>query len=148
VVAGFRVFAARPLPSSLLLGLHDGAGALVHIGIASGFADRTRVELLAALRPHVTPLAGHPWEQGFPVAGGPTGRLRGAAARWDPERMTLDWIPVVPALVCEVAYDQLDGLRFRHPARFRRWRPDRDAASCSLEQLGAAPADPLELLVA
>jgi ATP-dependent DNA ligase len=62
--------------------------------------------------------------------------------------MTLDWIPVVPALVCEVAYDQLDGLRFRHPARFRRWRPDRDAASCSLEQLAAAPADPLELLVA
>jgi ATP-dependent DNA ligase len=40
--------------------------------------------------------------------------------------------------VCEVAYDQLDGQRFRHPARFLRWRPDREPASCTLDQLGPA----------
>jgi ATP-dependent DNA ligase len=37
--------------------------------------------------------------------------------------------------VCEVEYGQVDGFRFRHPARFVRWRPDRDAAGCTLDQL-------------
>jgi ATP-dependent DNA ligase len=60
--------------------------------------------------------------------------------------MALDWAPVSPELVCEVAYDQLDALRFRHPARFRRWRPDRDPASCTLEQLDMVAADPADLL--
>jgi ATP-dependent DNA ligase len=50
--------------------------------------------------------------------------------------------------VCEVAYDQLDDHRFRHPARFRRWRPDRDASSCLLTQLDLAAADVRELLPA
>ena len=54
------------------------------------------------------------------------GRLPGAAARWSPDEMAHDWVPVAPVLVCEVAYDHVDALRFRHPARFRRWRPDRD----------------------
>ena len=51
--------------------------------------------------------------------------------------MAQDWIPLAPVLVCEVAYDKLDGMRFRHPARFLRWRPERDARSCKLEQLRA-----------
>jgi ATP-dependent DNA ligase len=54
----------------------------------------------------------------------------------------MDWIPVRPALVAEVAYDHLDGLRFRHPARLRRWRPDRDPSSCLLDQLAASEAAP------
>jgi ATP-dependent DNA ligase len=49
--------------------------------------------------------------------------------------MELDWVPLDPQPVCEVAYDHLDGYRFRYPARFRRWRPDRDPRSCLLEQL-------------
>jgi ATP-dependent DNA ligase len=49
--------------------------------------------------------------------------------------MELEWVPLAPARVAEVAYTQLDGIRFRHPARFRRWRPDRDPRSCTLEQL-------------
>jgi ATP-dependent DNA ligase len=52
----------------------------------------------------------------------------------------------VPELVCEVAYDQLDGHRFRHPGRFRRWRPDRDPESCRLDQLDLAPVSLGELL--
>ena len=62
------------------------------------------------------------------------GRLRGAAGRWMPD-MPLDWVSLAPDLVCEVAYDRADAGRFRHPARFRRWRPDRAATSCSFEQL-------------
>ena len=34
---------------------------------------------------------------------------------------------VRPELVCEVAFDHLQGDRFRHAATFRRWRPDRSA---------------------
>lgn len=63
------------------------------------------------------------------------GRLKGAAARWAPGEMELDWVPLAPVLVCEVVYDHAERARFRHPARFRRWRPDRDARSCLLEQL-------------
>jgi ATP-dependent DNA ligase len=50
--------------------------------------------------------------------------------------MPLDWVPLAPERVAEVAYEQLDGHRFRHPARFRRWREDREPASCRLDQLG------------
>jgi ATP-dependent DNA ligase len=134
VVAGFRWLVDRPLPSSLLLGLYDENGVLQHVGIASAFSQAMREELLDVLRPRIIPLAGHPWEHGFLVGGSPVGRLRGAAGRWTPE-MIQDWTPVAPDLVCEVAYDQLDRNRFRHPARFRRWRHDRDPASCTFDQL-------------
>src|SRR5919202_1875449 len=136
VVAGFRWLVDRPLPSSLLLGLYDDEERLRHVGLASAFSERLRHELLERLRPLRAPLAGHPWEHGFLLAGSPAGRLHGAAGRWAPEEMELDWTPVAPELVCEVAYGEVDGHRFRHPARFRRWRPDRDPASCRLEQLG------------
>jgi ATP-dependent DNA ligase len=146
VVAGFRWFVDRPLPSSLLLGLYDAEGALRHVGIASAFGEQARRELLERLRPLRVPLAGHPWEHGFLLAGSPAGRLPGAAGRWAPEEMEQDWTPVAPEQVCEVAYDQLDEHRFRHPARFRRWRPDRDPLSCRLEQLDVPPPDLGELL--
>ena len=146
VVAGFRWFTDRPLPSSLLLGLYDTEGRLRHVGIASAFSEDARRELLDRLRPLVVSLAGHPWEQGFLLAGSPAGRLPGAAGRWAPEEMEQDWTPVAPELVCEVAYDQLDDHRFRHPARFRRWRPDRDPLSCQLEQLDTPSVDLRELL--
>jgi ATP-dependent DNA ligase len=145
IVAGFRWLVERPLPSSLLLGLFDEGGSLRHVGIASSFAERQRHELLERLRPHVVPLTGHPWEHGFLLAGNPIGRLRGAAGRWDPG-MLQDWTPIAPELVCEVAYDQLDGHRLRHPARFVRWRPDRDPGSCTLEQLEVPAADVRALL--
>jgi ATP-dependent DNA ligase len=146
VVAGFRLLTDRPLPSSLLLGLFDEGEQLVHVGIASGFSEKLRHELLPRLRPLVVPLAGHPWEHGFLLAGGPTGRLPGAAGRWSPDEMTRDWAPVAPELVCEVAYEQLDARRFRHPARFRRWRPDRAPSSCTIDQLDAPAANPAALL--
>ncbi len=98
-------------------------------------------ELLDRLVPLRTSLEGHPWEHGFGLERSPLGRLLGAAGRWDPAEMALEWVPIRPQLVCEVAYDQVDGHRFRHPARFRRWRPDRDPRSCTYDQFGddAAP---------
>jgi ATP-dependent DNA ligase len=135
VVAGFRWLVDRPLPSSLLLGLYDDEERLRHVGLASAFSERLRHELLERLRPLRVPLAGHPWEHGFLLAGSPLGRLRGSAGRWAPDEMAQDWTPVAPELVCEISYGEVDGHRFRHPARFRRWRPDRDPGSCRLEQL-------------
>jgi ATP-dependent DNA ligase len=142
VVAGFRWLVDRPLPSSLLLGLYDAGGELRHIGVASAFAEHQRRALLEELEPLAVMLAGHPWEHGFLVAGSPVGRLKGAAGRWTPE-MEQDWVPVAPTRVCEVAYDHVDRDRFRHPARFRRWRPDRDPRSCTFEQFEILPAHEL-----
>ena len=133
VVGGFRWLVEQPLPSTLLLGVHDG-GELRHVGVAGGFSQALRRELLERLAPLVVPLEGHPWEHGFLLAGGATGRLKGSAGRWAPG-MEQDWVPVAPVLVAEVAYDQVDDLRFRHPSRFVRWRPDRDPGSCLLDQL-------------
>jgi ATP-dependent DNA ligase len=145
VVAGFRWRVDRPLPSSLLLGLYDDGGELQHVGVAASFGAARAESLLEELRPLIAPLEGHPWEEGFLVSGGPVGRLRGAAGRWTPE-MTMDWTPVGPSRVVEVSYDQVDSDRFRHPARFVRWRPDRDPRSCTFEQLEPARPALRELL--
>jgi ATP-dependent DNA ligase len=137
VVAGFRLYGGEAAVGSLLLGLYDG-DALRHVGVVTSFPRARRVELLGELAPLVVPVEAHPWRDGFALEGGPMGRLPGAAARWAPG-MSLDWAPLRIERVAEVAYTQLDGIRFRHPALFRRWRPDRDPASCRIDQLVGAP---------
>jgi ATP-dependent DNA ligase len=145
VVAGFRWHLDRPAVASLLLGLYDEEGELRHVGVVSSLREEHRRELGEELLPLAVRLDAHPWAHGFLLAGGPTGRLAGAAGRWTPE-MDHDWVPLIPERVCEVAYDQLDGPRFRHAARFVRWRPDRDARSCTLDQLETPAPDVVELL--
>jgi ATP-dependent DNA ligase len=136
VLAGFRVLgsAAHPAVSSLLLGLWEGT-ELRHVGVCSQFTRERRRELLRELAPLVVKLEEHPWERGFNVGRSPMGRLPGSAGRWDPDEMVRDWIPVRSERVVEVSYDHIDGQRFRHPAHFVRWRPDREASSCTFEQL-------------
>jgi ATP-dependent DNA ligase len=134
VVAGYRSYVDTPALSSLLLGLYEAGGALQHIGVVQAFTDRQRVDLVDELEPLRIPLAEHPWAAGFPIGRSPVGRLKGSAGRWTPD-MDHDWVPLRPERVAEVALDQVDGTRLRHPARLVRWRPDRDARSCSLEQL-------------
>jgi ATP-dependent DNA ligase len=134
VVAGFRPLLESGGVASLLLGLFEGE-ALVHVGVSSQFTTARRRALFAELLPLAMPLRGHPWERGFNLGRSPMGRLPGSAGRWVAREMLQDWVPVQPMRVCEVAYDKLDGFRFRHPARFLRWRPDRDAKSCSMDQL-------------
>jgi len=145
VVAGIRAAGDPPEVLALMLGLYDRAGALKHIGVASGLAKTVRQALARELAPLVAPIEGHPWEQGFLAEGGPMGRLKGAAGRWMPG-MTMDWVPLEPSRVAEVAYTQLDGRRLRHPAKFRRWRPDREPRSCGIEQLDVAPAPTAQVL--
>jgi ATP-dependent DNA ligase len=140
VAAGFRWVEGRPLVASLLLGLYDASGDLRHVGVAASFPGTRRRELVDELRPAMTSLAGHPWEHGFALERGPMGRLKGSAGAWDPATMEQDWVPLRPELVCEVGYDQVDATgRWRHPARFLRWRPDRDPASCTFDQIEFSP---------
>jgi ATP-dependent DNA ligase len=146
VVGGLRLFAGEPpAVASLLLGVWDG-DRLLHVGVASQFREAERRALATALGPLVVPLAGHPWERGFGLDPSPIGRLHGAAGRWSPDEMVRDWISVRPALVCEVAYGTIDGRRMRHPARFLRWRPDREPRSCGVDQLDPDVPDVRPLL--
>jgi ATP-dependent DNA ligase len=142
VVAGFRTFSGEAVVASLLLGLWDGAGALRHVGVSSSFPERERRALFRDLATLAVPLERHPWAAGFNVGHSPTGRLAGSAGRWDPRGMAMDWTPLAPLRVAEVAFDRVDALRFRHPARFLRWRPDREPRSCALDQLSFDGADP------
>jgi ATP-dependent DNA ligase len=140
VVAGARLVPGQLLVASLLLGLYDETGALRHVGVIASFTRARRRELVDELTPYVADLDGHPWAGGFALEGGPMGRLKGAAGRWTPD-LGHDWAPLRPELVCEAAFDRTDGIRLRHPARFVRWRPDRDPRSCTIDQLAdPAPA--------
>jgi ATP-dependent DNA ligase len=146
VLAGVRVFAGEPRVSSLLLGLYDEHDELRHVGVVTQLPAAMRGELIRELAPLIVDIDAHPWRNGFAIGASPLGRLKGSASRWLPE-MGLDWLPLRPERVVEVGFDQVDVDRFRHPARFRRWRPDRTASSCHLDQLATDPPD-LDAIVA
>ncbi len=61
-------------------------------------------------------------------------RLPGAPSRWTGKK-DRSWVALRPERVCEVGHDHMEGDRFRHTARFKRWRPDRTPASCGYAQL-------------
>lgn len=150
VVGGFRLLETAAGPPGetargvAFLGLYDAQGELHHVGVISSFPAAIRRQLAELLAPYVTSPARHPWQHGFALERGPMRRLKGAAGAWDPATMEHDWVPVRPEAVCEVAYGQIDPTgRWRHPARFLRWRPDRDAASCTVEQMEITPPPPL-----
>ena len=134
VVAGFRWHKKGGIVGSLLLGLYDEAGVLHHVGVTASFTMARRAELVDEIAPYRRDhLAGHPWEQ-WAVPMESTGRTPGAPSRWNAKK-DLSWEPLDPVLVCEVAYDHLQGDRFRHGTTFRRWRPEREPSSCTYSQL-------------
>lgn len=149
VVAGYRRHksstSTRPLLGSLLLGLYDADGTLAHVGVAASFPTSRRAELVAELQPLVAELQTHPW--GAWAGADPTARRPGAVSRWNTGK-DLSFVPLEPLLVCEVAYDAMEGDRFRHTAQFRRWRPDRDPQSCTYDQLERPVSVPLERVLA
>ncbi|WP_043505245.1 ATP-dependent DNA ligase [Streptomyces glaucescens] len=136
VVAGYRLHKSGPVVGSLLLGLHDDRGVLQHVGVSAAFPMRQRAELVAELEPlRMTDVRGHPWAAWAEEAAHESARLPGAPSRWSSKK-DLSWVPLRPERVAEVAYDHMEnGARFRHTARFRRWRPDRTPESCTYAQL-------------
>jgi ATP-dependent DNA ligase len=147
VVAGFRTHKDGEGVGSLLLGLYDDEGALHHVGVAASFAAPMRKQLAKELQPYRKgALEGHPWREWADAAAqAEGGRMPGGQSRWNAKK-DLSWEPVRIELVAEVAYEHLQGDRFRHNARFQHWRPDRDPDSCTYEQLEApVPAELAEI---
>ncbi|MFD7316154.1 ATP-dependent DNA ligase [Streptomyces sp. NPDC059883] len=135
VVAGYRHHKSGPVVGSLLLGLYDPAGALQHVGVCAAFPMKRRAELVEELAPlRMESAEGHPWAAWAEESAHESARLPGAPSRWSGTK-DLSWLPLRPERVCEVAYDHMEGDRFRHTAQFRRWRPDRTPASCTYAQL-------------
>jgi ATP-dependent DNA ligase len=131
VVAGFRWHKKGPVVGSLLLGLYDDDGKLQHVGVSASFSMERRQELLDELAPvRLEPGDEHPWLGTVTPERIPGGQ----PSRWNAKK-DLSFEPLAPAMVVEVAYDHMEGRRFRHTAQFRRWRPDRDPESCTYAQI-------------
>jgi ATP-dependent DNA ligase len=144
VVAGFRWHkrGQKTALGSLLLGLYDDHGNLEHVGVCASFTDAKRKELVSFLAPlRENALEGHPWrawaEAQLP-AEAEMHRRPGMVSRWS-QGKDLSWEPLRPELVVQVAYDHMQGDRFRHTAQFRRWRPDKRPNECTFEQLEVVP---------
>src|SRR5262249_60164336 len=120
----------------LLAGLSDAAGRRHRVGGGSGSAAPMRRKLAEEVEPYrKDALEGHPWrEWAVAEAHEAGGRMPGAPSRWNAKK-DMRWEPLRIELVAEVAYEHLQGDRFRHTARFQRWRVDRDPASCTYDQL-------------
>jgi ATP-dependent DNA ligase len=136
VVGGFR-YATNKLDGkkvigSLLLGLHDGAGLLHHVGFSSAIKREQKPALTAKLEALIGP-------PGF------TGNAPGGPSRWSTER-SAQWCPLKSKLVVEVCYDHFSGERFRHGTTILRWRPDKAPRQCTLDQLKQKAVNPMKLL--
>lgn len=148
VVAGFRWYKKgdRTLIGSLLLGLFDDEGDLQHVGVCASFSAEKRLELVEFLKPYrKDALAAHPWRDWADYAreaGEFPGRMPGGQSRWS-QGKDLSWEPVRPELVVEVAYEHMQGGRFRHMSQFRRWRPDKKPSDCTYAQLEVVPPQEL-----
>ena len=135
VVTGFRWHKSGPIVGSLLLGLYDDRGLLQFVGAAAAFTMKRRAELVEELAEYrENALENHPWREWQSPQQDDPERMPGAVSRWNSAK-DLSWQPLRPELVVEVEYDQLEGARFRHVAKFVRWRDDRDADSCRFDQL-------------
>jgi ATP-dependent DNA ligase len=121
VVGGFRYGTDSTEVGSLLLGLYNADGKLDHVGFSSSIAAKDRPALTRKLEALIEP-------PGF------TGKAPGGPSRWATER-TGDWQPLRPELVAEVRYDHVSDDRFRHGAKFIRWRPDKAPRQCTFEQI-------------
>jgi ATP-dependent DNA ligase len=153
VVAGFRWHkkGARAAVGSLLLGLFDDSGALQHVGVCASFTDKKRRELVEFLAPYrKNALADHPWKDWAEYeqsSGEADRRMPGGQSRWSSGK-DLSWEPLRPELVVEVAYDHMQGNRFRHTAQFRRWRTDKKPSDCTYDQLEFVPPEELAVIFA
>jgi len=147
VVAGFRWHKNGPGThvGSLLLGIFDDEGKLHHVGITSSFTWDKRAALVEVLEPlRENANEGHPWQEwadwaSMGAADASGQRLPGATSRWNRGK-DLSWEALRPERVVEVAYDHLQGDRFRHATTFKRWRPDKQPSDCRYDQLEETPA--------
>ena len=136
VIGGFRYgerkAGGRKVVGSLLLGLYDDEGKLHHVGFTSGLKSEEKPGLTDRLVAIVT-------ERSF------TGNTPGGPSRWSTKRSS-EWTSVKPKFVIEVSYDHVTGGRFRHGTTILRWRPDKKARQCTMDQLQQKFISPQALL--
>ena len=152
VVAGFRWHkkGEGEAIGSLLLGLFDDAEVLQHVGVCASFTNAKRRELVEFLAPYrKNALENHPWKSWAEagVGDGAGHRMPGGQSRWS-QGKDLSWEPLRPELVVEVAYEHMQGKRFRHMSQFRRWRTDKKPSDCTYAQLEVVPAQELMAIFA
>ena len=142
VVGGFRWHknAHGNAIGSLLLGLYDDDGDLQHVGVCASFTAKKREELVDFLAPYrERALEAHPWRAWADAEPNDAPQRRpGMQSRWS-QGKDLSWEPLRPELVVQVAYDHMQGSRFRHTAQFRRWRSDKRPTDCTYAQLEVVP---------
>ncbi|MDO5626723.1 MAG: ATP-dependent DNA ligase [Mobilicoccus sp.] len=126
VLTGYRVHKSGAGVGSLLLGLYTDDGRLFNVGGIAAFTTKRRLELIDELAPLVVR------DEDGEVAHAETDRSRFSGNK------DVSFVPLRPERVVEVAFDQLEGHRFRHAVQFVRWRPDRDPTSCLLSQVDVA----------
>jgi ATP-dependent DNA ligase len=117
VIAGWRPGKEPGTVGSLMLGVFDEHGTLRVVGHTSGLKSKEKRELVDTLKPYET------GEQGS-----------ADPSRWRPDE-ELAWVALRPELVIEVSYDQVSAGRIRHGAKLLRWRDDKPAAECTIDQL-------------
>jgi ATP-dependent DNA ligase len=132
VIGGFRYARSARVIGSLLLGLYGEDGLLHHVGFTSAFKTSERRALTKKFEALRKP-------PGF------TGNAPGGPSRWSTDR-TSEWEPVIPKVVVEVAYDHFTGGRFRHGTKLLRWRVDKNARQCTMDQVEQREGKSLMLL--
>jgi ATP-dependent DNA ligase len=118
VVAGWRPGKEERTVGALILALYDGDQLRV-IGHCSGLTAKLKRELVETLAPYET-------------------GERGSSdpSRWSADR-NLEWVALRPELVVEIDFDHVSAGRIRHGAKLRRWRDDKSARECTIEQLAS-----------
>ncbi|MEU4016670.1 ATP-dependent DNA ligase [Microbacterium sp. NPDC028030] len=123
VALGYRIHKSGSGVGSLLVGLYGDDGVLRQVGGVAAWSDVRRQELVDELAPLV-----ERDDAGDAVT------VEGERSRFSGAK-DVSFVRLRPERVLEVRYDQLEGARFRHTVQFERWRPDRDARSCTYDQL-------------
>jgi ATP-dependent DNA ligase len=116
VVAGWRPGKEEHTVGALILALYDGEELRV-VGHCSGLTAKVKHELVDFFAPYET-------------------GERGSSdpSRWSAER-NLEWVALRPELVVEVDFDHVSAGRIRHGAKLKRWREDKPARECTIDQL-------------
>jgi ATP-dependent DNA ligase len=128
VALGYRIHKSGQGVGSLLVGLYTAEGTLMGVGGVAAWSNERRLSLVDELAPYVER------DDSGDAVTGETDRSRFSASK------DVSFVRLRPELVLEVRYDQLEGYRFRHTVQFERWRHDRDARSCTYDQLETVSA--------
>jgi ATP-dependent DNA ligase len=118
VVVGWRPGKEEGTVGALILGLYDGEELRV-VGHCSGLTAKVKRELVSFFAPYET-------------------GERGSSdpSRWSADR-DLEWVALRPELVVEIDFDHVSAGRIRHGAKLKRWREDKRASDCMIDQLAS-----------